>query len=625
MRWGKCLLVAMLAVLSLAGQAYAKGLERMEPASWWIGFKNPALQLMVYGEGAGRWTPSLEHAGVTLKGSEPGENPNYLFVNLEIAADAKPGPVVIRFRENGRTVARRSLDLRTREAGSAQRQGFQSSDAIYLITPDRFANGDPKNDAVKGLKEQPNRAFHGGRHGGDIQGVVDRLDYITGLGFTQVWLNPLLENDQPDYSYHGYATTDFYQVDARYGSNADMRRLADAARAKGAGLIMDMIVNHIGSEHWWMRDLPSRDWIHNEGKFEPTNHIHSTHMDVHAAPSEARQFEEGWFVEVMPDLNQDNEKLATYLIQNTIWWIEFAGLTGVRMDTYPYPDKHFMAEWSRRVMEEYPKFTIVGEEWSRHPPIVAYWQAGVQNRDGYVSYLPSLMDFPIQYSLAQALVEPENVFPTTGFLRLYEMLANDFIYADPGKLVVFPDNHDMDRIFTQLGHDIALTKMAVGASATLRGIPQIYYGSEILMDNRSSKEHGVIRADFPGGWAGDTVDAFTGAGLTAEQKDFQDFTRKLFTWRKSQPAVHDGKMIHYYPTPADPAWRDIYVYGRIGAGDAVLVALNKGSSPRQIPAARFSDVLAGRTRGTDVISGATVDLSGQLTLAPRSITIIDLD
>lgn len=625
MRWLKTVWIILGVACLLAGQAWAKGLERMEPASWWIGLKEPHLELMIHGEGAARWMPSLSYPGVTLRSYEAGDNPNYLYVTLEIAATARPGPVPIRFAEHGRVVAHRNLVLQAREQGSAGRQGFSAADAIYLITPDRFANGDPRNDLVKGLKEIPNRSFHGGRHGGDIAGVIQHLDYITGLGFTQLWLNPVLENDQPNYSYHGYSTTDFYKVDPRYGTNADMRRLSDAARAKGAGLIMDMIVNHIGSEHWWMRDPPSHDWINNGGVFKPTNHIHSTQMDVHAAPSEAKTFEQGWFAESLPDLNQTNPHLATYLIQNSIWWIEYANLSGVRMDTYPYPNKDFMAQWSARIMAEYPHFTIVGEEWSRHPPIVAYWQAGVHNRDGYVSHLPSLMDFPVQYALIEALKEPENTFPTTGLLRLYEMIANDFIYADPAKLVIFADNHDMDRAFTQLGQDLSLDKMALGVMATLRGVPQIYYGTEILMQNPQSHEHGIIRSDFPGGWAGDAVNAFTGQGLSPEQREVQEFTRKLFTWRRTQPALHDGKMIHFYPAPDDPGRRGVYVYGRVNGTDGVLVALNKNTDARTLPTARFADVLAGRIGGTDVISGGHVDLRSTLTLPPRSITIIDLD
>lgn len=620
-------LVVLLAAawLALAAPALAEGVRRMEPASWWIGFQDRSLELLVYGEGAGDWTPKLERAGVRITGYEAAPNRNYLFVQLDIAPDAKPGPVSIRFVEGARTVGRRVLDLRAREAGSVARQGFGAQDSIYLITPDRFANGDPGNDRVQGLQEGPNRALPGGRHGGDLAGLAAHLDYITGMGFTQLWLTPVLENDQPEHSYHGYATTDFYRVDPRFGTNADVRRLADAARARGAGLIMDMIPNHIGSEHWWMRDLPSPDWVHNNGRFTPTNHIHTAQMDAHAAPSEAKAFEEGWFAPRMPDLNQDNPHLARYLIQNALWWIEYAGLSGIRVDTYPYPDKAFMAEWSRRVLQEYPNFTVVGEEWSRHPNVVAYWQRGAHNRDGYVSHLPSLMDFPLQYSLTQALIEPESVFPVTGFLRLYETVANDFVYPDPENLVVFADNHDMDRIYTQLGGDLALTRMALGYIATMRGVPQVYYGTEVLAANPGTHDHGVLRADFPGGWQGDAVNAFTGAGLSPDQRAFQDYVRRLFTWRKQQPVLHQGKLIHYYALPADPDWSGVYVYGRMHEKDAVLVALNKTDTIKELPATRFQDVLQGRTRGRDIVSGETVDVGAIVRVPARSLVIIDLD
>lgn len=614
----------LYALVSLAN-ATANPVKRMEPSSWWIGFDNPNLQLLLHGEGASALTPELAHPGVRLVRAEPGENPNYLFLDLEIAPNAQPGPVQIAFKRAGRVVARRTLELQTREAGSAAREGFGPKDAIYLITPDRFANGDPGNDRVRGMREGPNRTLPGGRHGGDIQGVIDRLDYIAGLGFTQIWLNPLLENDQPNYSYHGYATTDFYKVDPRYGANADMRRLADAAKAKGIGLIMDMIVNHVGSEHWWIKDPPSPDWIHFGDVFSPTNHMHLTQMDPHASARDRRQFEEGWFVETMPDLDQDNPRLAQYLIQNSIWWIEYAGLSGVRMDTYPYPDKDFMAEWSRRVMAEYPNFNIVGEEWVRSPAMVAYWQAGSTNSDGYVSHLPSLMDFPVQDAMRLALTEPEQDWPQLGLFKLYEMIGHDFLYPDPGNLVILADNHDMDRLYTQLGHDAALAKMALGFIATTRGAPQVYYGSEILMANRGTSDHGVIRSDFPGGWPGDTVNAFTGAGLSAEQQAFQDWTRRLFTWRKGQPAVHTGRLIHYAPRASEPEIAGVYAYGRIGQDDAVFIAINKSAEEKRVAAARYTEILQGRTRGVDILTGRRMDLSETITLAPRSIAIIDLD
>lgn len=624
-RLGLFALLAMLALTGFSLNARAAAIDRFEPASWWIGFKDPSLQILVHGPKIGALTPKLDYPGVKLIGATPGANANYLFIDLEISPNAKPGLVEIAFQRKGRTLERRRLELRAREAGSAGRAGFAPKDAIYLITPDRFANGDPGNDSVKGLREAANRAIPGGRHGGDIQGVINSLDYIEKMGFTQIWLNPLLENDQPEYSYHGYATTDFYKVDPRFGSNGDMRRLADAAKARGIGLIMDMIVNHVGSKHWWMADPPGPDWINFGGKFSQTSHLHITQMDPYVTQRDAKQFSDGWFVEVMPDLNQRDPHLAKYLIQNSIWWIEYAGLSGIRMDTYPYPDKAFMSDWSGRINAEYPNFTIVGEEWVRNPAMVAYWQKGHVNKDGYVSYLPSLMDFPLQDMMRQALIEEEQQWPASGLFKLYEALANDFVYTDPGKLVVFPDNHDMDRILKQMGGDIALAKMALGYVATVRGIPQIYYGTEVLMTNPGPKDDGIIRSDFPGGFVGDRVNAFTGAGLSPEQRDFQEFTRILLNWRKANPALMEGRLLHYAPNAGDARRKGVYVLARQSTDDGVLIAINKDTAPKSLPIGEYAQALRGKTSGRDILTGKRMDLTRTLDLPARAITIIDLD
>lgn len=619
-------LLALLALIGLCLNARAAAaIDRFEPASWWIGFKDPNLQILVHGQKIGALTPKLDYPGVKLVGAQPGANPNYLFIDLEISPSARPGLVDIAFQRKGRTLERRQLELRARDAGSAERLGFAPKDAIYLITPDRFANGNPGNDTVRGLREAANRAIPGGRHGGDIEGVIQSLDYIEKMGFTQIWLNPVLENDQPEYSYHGYATTDFYKVDPRYGSNGDMRRLSDAARAKGMGLIMDMIVNHIGSKHWWMADPPGPDWINFGGKFSQTSHLHSTQMDPYVSQRDAKQFADGWFVEVMPDLNQRDPNLAKYLIQNSIWWIEYANLSGVRMDTYPYPDKAFMSHWSRRVLEEFPNFTVVGEEWVRSPAMVAYWQKGHVNKDGYVSYLPSLMDFPLQDMMRQALIEEERQWPASGLFKLYEALAADFVYTDPGNLVVFADNHDTDRILTQLGNDIDLTKMALAYTAMVRGIPQIYYGSEILMSNPGGKDDGVIRSDFPGGFPGDRINAFTGEGLSGAQKEFQDFVRTLFTWRRGQPAIHSGQLLHFAPNPGDSQRNGLYVLARLTQEDGVILVLNKAKEARTLAAQDYAEAFRGRTKGQDILTGAARDFSQPFTVPGRSVTIIDLD
>lgn len=616
----------LLCALFLAPVAFARDVvTRMEPAIWWTGFANPTLQILVYGEKAGGLVARVQHPGVRLTRAEAGPNPNYLFLDLEIDADARPGPVRVEFLRGRKTVGSRVLDLRARAPGSASRQGFGAKDAIYLVTPDRFANGDPANDSVKGLSEPVDRSKPGGRHGGDIAGVIGALDYISSMGFTQIWLNPVLENNQPEYSYHGYATTDFYKVDPRFGTNADLRRLADEARARGMGVIMDMIVNHAGSQHWWLRDPPGPDWINFGGRFSPTNHQHITLMDPYASARDRRQFSDGWFVEAMPDLNQREPRLARYLIQNSIWWIEYAGLSGVRMDTWPYPDKTFMAEWTRRVLEEYPGFTVVGEEWTRNPAMVAYWQKGNRNRDGYVSFLPSLMDFPLQDRLREALIEEDRPGSWDGFVKLYEALATDFIYPDPGNLVVFPDNHDLDRILTQLGGDVDLARMALAYIAVVRGIPQIYYGTEVLFTNPGGKNDGIIRSDFPGGFPADRANAFTGEGLSAQQKQFQAFVRTLFTWRRTQPAVHSGRLVHFAPDPNDAARNGTYVLARLSEGDGVVLALNKSKETRILPVGDYSEAFRGKISGRDVLTGAPVDLSRTLTLPARSVTLIDLD
>ena len=519
-------------------------LERVEPAFWWVGFKNPNLQLLVHGDQISLTKPVLSYPGVTLESVVSVESPNYLFLNLKLAANTLPGKFDINFMLNGKIVQTFSYELKAREEGSAQRIGFNSSDVLYLIMPDRFASGDPSNDSNPLMADKLNRTEQYGRHGGDIKGMLDHLNYVADQGYTALWLNPVLENDMPRASYHGYATTDFYRVDRRYGSNEDYRQLAIEAKKKGVKMIMDMIFNHCGTGHWWMKDLPTKDWLNSNDK-TITNHRKSVRQDPYAAQRDKDEFNDGWFVPSMPDLNQRNPMMATYLIQNSIWWIEFVGLAGIRMDTYPYPDPDMMAEWTREVMIEYPHFNIVGEEWNTNQVQVAYWQRGKVNPDGYRSYMPSLMDFPLQDGIVKAFSEKEGW--SEGINRLYDVLALDFLYPDPKNLVVFADNHDTERFFTAIHEDYSKYKMAMAYLLTIRGIPQIYYGSDILMTGRKSDGDGMLRKDFPGGWAGDKVNAFTGEGLTPQQKDAQQYLKKLITWRKGKEVIHNGKMLHYLP------------------------------------------------------------------------------
>lgn len=614
MRWTRLAALA-LALFSMAASAGSR-VERIEPASWWVGMKDDRVQLMLHGERIAGLTPSIAYPGVTLERVERVANPNYLYLDLRIAPDAKPGQVPIVFRDGRRVVERHAYPLAARRDGSAKRRGFGPADAIYLLMPDRFANGNPRNDTVRGYADGLVRSEPYGRHGGDLAGIEQHLDYIAGLGFTQLWLNPVLENAQPEISYHGYAITDFYKVDPRLGTNDDYRRLSASARQRGIGSIMDVVLNHCGSGHWWVRDLPAPDWFNNGGQFKPTHHVRETLQDPHAAEQDRSDYADGWFVETMPDLNQRNPHLATYLIQNTIWWIEYADLTGLRVDTWPYSDRAFLTEWSRRVMEEYPDINVVGEEWSGTPSVVSYWQRGRNPPDGYVSYLPGLFDFPLQEAVTQGLGEPQDW--GTGMRRVYRVLAQDALYPDPYNLVVFPDNHDVPRIYTALRDRADLVRMAVAFYLTTRGIPQIFYGTEILMASPGPKNDGVIRSDFPGGWPGDARNAFTGAGLTPAQLDMQAYVRKLANWRKAAPAVHHGKLTQYVPMDG------VYVYFRYTDAQTVMVVMNNNDAPRRVEPARFHERIGTATVGIDVVTGESRTLAPSIEVPAWSTTVLEL-
>jgi neopullulanase len=612
------LLTTLCLGLLFSGAAAARdfAIDHLEPAHWWVGMKHNRLELMVHGEDVASLAPRLAYPGVSIAGVAKVENPNYLFVTLTIAADARPGAFELEFLDGTRIAVRHPYRLEAREPGSTQRRGFDSSDAIYLITPDRFANGDPGNDNVAGMVDQANRADANGRHGGDILGMRRQLDYIAGMGFTQVWSTPLLENNQPQTSYHGYAITDLYRTDPRFGSNEDYRALGQEARARGIGLIMDVVLNHVGSSHWWMADPPTPDWFNRNDRYVETNHRRTTVQDPHAAPEDRALFVEGWFVKAMPDLNQRNPHLATYLIQNTLWWIEYADLSGIREDTFGYADTAFLSAWARAVLDEYPHFAMVGEEWSANPAIVAHWQRGKVNPDGHVPHMPSMMDFPLHIALRTALLQPEGW--DGGWVGLYETLANDFVYPDPGRLVVFAENHDTPRALAHLNGDIDLFKMAMAYTATVRGTPQFYYGSEVLVQGPRERNDGELRADMPGGWAGDASNAFTGQGLSAAQREAQHYLRTLFNWRKRAAVMHHGKLQHF--APAD----GVYVYFRYDGKDTVMVALNKNPATTALALDRFGDFIRAGSRGRDALSGKAVTLGASLSLPGKSATILEI-
>ncbi len=597
-------------------------IERVEPSNWWVGFKNQTLQLLVKDENINTAKVEIPYEGVTVEKIAKGTSPNYLFIDLNIAKTTKPGSFNIYFKFENGSQKIQTYELKPRVKPADDYVGFNSSDAIYLITPDRFANGDASNDIIAYLKEKAiDRQDDYARHGGDIRGIINYLDYINDMGFTAIWPTPLLTNDMPKTSYHGYAITDFYQVDPRFGTLSEYKELADKARDLGLKLIMDQVANHCGLQHWWMKDLPFSDWVNQQASFESktalknSSNRRTVNQDLYASKKDKIAMSNGWFAPTMPDLNQKNPYMATYLIQNSIWWIETLGLGGIRQDTYPYADKTFLSNWSGAIMTEYPNFSIVGEEWSYNPLIVGYWQAGKNNKDGYKSNLTSPMDFPMQRQTVNALNEDEQW--DTGFVKMYEGLANDFGYASPKDLMIFPDNHDMSRIFKQLHEDVVKTKMALSYIFTVPRITQFYYGTEILMSDAAKPgDHGLIRSDFPGGWDGDPVNAFSGEGLTEAQKDMQSFVKKLMNYRKNSQAIHKGKTIHFAPE------NGVYVLVRMLDNEIVITILNKNDHPVTLDLKRFDEMgLKGRAV-KNIISNEEFVWGDSLTLNDKGSIVL---
>ncbi len=607
-------LCAIVFLLPFSAWTATLQIDRVEPPHWWVGMKSQQLELMIHARDIRNAKPSLQYPGVTLVGTHVSDNPNYLWLQLKVSANTLPGFLNIKLRQGqDSTVVR--YELQAREKDSAQREGFSSADVVLNLMPDRFANGDPSNDNQAGFADKANRESKQGRHGGDIAGLVKNLDHIAGMGYTAIWPTPLLENNQPAFSYHGYASTDNYRIDARYGSNEDYRRMVQTAKQKGLKFIQDIVPNHIGDHHWWMRDLPAKDWLSNRNTFTPTNHARTTISDPYASALDREGFTQGWFAPSMPDMNGKNPRVANYLIQNAIWWVEYAGLAGIRVDTYGYSDKNFINEWVRRLREEYPRLGIVGEEWTDNPSVQAYWARGKTQANGFRSNLPSVMDFVLQGQMLKALSEPESW--NTGLRRLYESLANDQLVAYPQDQVLFDGNHDTPRLFSALDEDPALTRMALAYVLTTKRTPQIYYGTEVLMT--SPKKHDdfdAFRADFPGGWEGDAINAFTGQGLTGVQKEHQQWLRALLNWRKSQEVIHHGKLMHFVPDSGT------YAMVRYHGKNRVLVIFNKNKSDTSIDLKRFQEVWPAITKATHVISKEVFSLN-QTFLAPaRSVTIL---
>ena len=607
----KNLLLSLIICLLFPGFLSAKGITA-EPAFWWSGMKNPELQLMVYGENIASFRPSVSYPGVKLKSSVALESPNYLLVYLDVE-NAQPGTFDITFTKDKKQI-KMPYELKARKKDACKIKGFDSSDVLYLIMPDRFANGDPLNDnLVMKTAYKTDRNDPSARHGGDLAGIEKHLDYIEDLGVTAIWLNPVLENDMQGGSYHGYATTNYYRVDRRFGTNEDYVRLIDKTHAKGMRVVMDMIFNHCGSDHIWMKDVPSKDWFNNLDKYVETSHVKEVYFDPYASEYDTKRMVDGWFVPSMPDLNQRNPHVATYLIQNSIWWIEYSGVDGIRQDTYPYADYKMMVDWCNAIYREYPDYNIVGEAWMNQTMGTAFWQKDSKLNERGNTMLKSVMDFRLMGLSHSAFFGDAG-----GMQALYEHLAYDYAYADIYNVLRFLDNHDTDRFLPAMPEKLDAFKQGIAFMLTIPGIPQFYYGTELLMNGTKQKGDGYIRLDVPGGWPDDAVNQFEASGRTDIQNEAWNYMQKLLKWRKGNEVIAKGKMKHFVPQ------NGVYVYARNLNGKQVVVIMNGNAKESVLPLDRYDEILKGYTSGKDVITGKVVSLQKELTLEAKDVLVLEL-
>ncbi|MBO7234255.1 MAG: cyclomaltodextrinase N-terminal domain-containing protein [Paludibacteraceae bacterium] len=604
------LFCAMLLTPSLSN---AQKIERVEPLSWWTDMKMP-LRLMFHGKELQSAEVSIKEPGLTITKVSKAESPNYLFVDVEVE---KAGIYTFTLKV-GKKKLTYKYTIAERCPNSPQRQSFTAADVMYLLMPDRFANGDATNDEVAGMAEGADKNAFYGRHGGDIQGIINHLDYIKDLGATTIWSTPLLADNESFASYHGYACADYYHIDPRYGSNELYKEMVNQAHQKGLKVIMDIVTNHCGMAHWWMKDLPFQDWVHQFSEFTRSNNVFSANMDPNASKHDKMLHESGWFDLSMPDMNLDNPELLRYFQQWAIWWIEYAGLDGLRVDTYPYNEKEPMSKWCAAVRAEYPNINIVGECWTRPSSQVAYWQDGANNADKFNSNLPSVMDFPLQEAICQGLNEDGRGW-NEGMARIYTTLSNDYLYADVNKLLIFSGNHDMERIADILHKDVQKVKMAITMIATMRGIPQIFYGEEQMLVSKDMRQgHGGLRIDFPGGWQGDTTNLFLGTGSTPEQTEIFNYYKSLLNWRKAEPVLHNGKTLHFL-------MRDnTYAYFRYNTEKAILVYINASDIEKEIPWTDYAEILTQyHPVGKEVFENNQIDSQTTHKVPAKGIRIIE--
>lgn len=613
------LFTSLLLVASLQVFSQVPKLERVEPMSWWVGMHNPKLQLLVHGDQIADATVQLNYPGVSLVKVNKVENPNYLFLDLEISSAAKAGKFPITFTQKGKKTLSYTYVLNNRDQTPGRIQPVTSKDLIYLLMPDRFANGDPSNDVVRGLQETKlNRDSMYYRHGGDIQGVINNLDYFNDLGVTAIWMTPEIENDMKQASYHGYAATDNYKIDPRYGTNALYKTYVEKAHAKGLKVIKDIVHNHIGTGHYTYKDMPMKDWLNQWPAYTQTNYRDQPVMDIHASEADKKRMLDGWFVPSMPDLNHRNPYVQNYLTQNHIWWIEYAGIDGLRLDTYPYNEGEYMADWALKVKAEFPTLSIFGETLVNSAASQSYFTGGNTSNRGMDTNLPGITDAVLKDAIYEAL----NGKPgwTDGIFRLYSTLAQDFLYKDPSSNVVFMDNHDMSRFYSMVNEDFNKYKSGMAMLLTLRGIPQIYYGTEILMKNYSNPD-GLVRSDFPGGWKADKVNKFTKAGRTENENQAFDFVSTLAKYRKSSAALTTGKLMQFIPEDG------LFVYFRYAEDNkkTVMVIVNSEDKAKALKTARFAERIQTATAATNIITGEKIDNINTINIPASNTLVLELN
>ena len=611
----------------------AEGGVYLEPLCWWVGMKQP-LQLMAHADGIGDCDVRIEGVrGVKVKTVHKADSPNYLFVDVDIAASAKAGTAEVVFSRGGKEVARQPYPLFARAQGSADRVGFTTADMIYLIMPDRFANGDPSNDSSPLCPEGPNRSNSFGRHGGDLQGIINHLDYLEQLGVTAIWCTPLTLDNERRTSFHGYAASDYVHIDPRYGTNALFKSYVAACHQHGIKVVTDFVPNHCGAQHWWMRDLPFTDWVHQFPSYTRSLFNFAPNMDVNGSKKDLYYQESGWFAPSMPDMNLDNPFVLRYFQQVAIWWVEWSGLDGIRIDTYPYNEKVPASLLCKAVMDEFPYLNIVGECWTQSVPQLAYWQGGNPNSDGFDSHLPSIMDFPLRDAIVNGIPARRG----GGMNRIFEALSHDFAYHDLSHMMIFAANHDTERIGSIVGADIRRMKMITALLATLRGIPQTYYGDEQMFLSTNDSGDSAWRCEFPGGWEGDSINLFTAEGRSAEQNELFDYNRRLWQWRKNAEVIHRGRTLHFIPRDNAYGYFRYLTAGDDNAPDArvskaVFVFINNSDTDRQLPWSYYDEFtprlapLAGdnpaaAAKGTDVLTGQAVTLS-DTTVVPAGGTLV---